>query len=147
MLCEGVDHLIDASLPLLGNIAAALVVLVTSTGSTIHNSGWTLEDGCMLWKQTSRSLLMYNRVTAPRCVFHTFTASGEEKLPSTVTVLMKFYLSPGISSVRMLGSGEIRVKIYWWVVHLHHGNALCSATDFMWSFFKLNKILFFRINS
>lgn len=88
-----------------------------------------MDRGRWYCKQTSRSMLTCNNLTAPRFVFHTLTASGEEKLPSTLTVLIKSYLSTGAISVRMLGSGGIRlwVKIHWYVVHIHHGTILSAS--------------------
>lgn len=85
--------------------------LIFSTRSTIYSTPDRSLKMVAHWKQTLRSMLTYNNVTAPMCVFHTLAASGEEKLPSTLTVLIKLYLSPGISSPRMLGSGEIRLGV------------------------------------
>lgn len=89
--------------------------------SSVQPAQWSITlDGSWkmvaCWKQASRSMRTYNTITAPRFVFHTLTASGEEEIPFTVTVLIKFYLSPGATSVRMLGSGEIPLGVKQFIV-------------------------------
>lgn len=71
MLYGGVDRLIDVPLALLGDTAANLLILDSSTGSMIHNTRWTLEDGCIIKAELTGEADVQSLNSSQACLPHT----------------------------------------------------------------------------